>query len=100
MNFFIFILVVYVSLSSFVDGSKRFYISQSLINFVYKNFDIDAFDHSEFLFDEEPKREGDIKMQTYHDLVHTSKLMNVTTLVTSNDTYDVNLSNERKENYL
>ena len=98
MNVFVFILVVYVSLSSFVDGSKRFYISQSLINFVYKNFDIDAFDHSEFLFDEDSKREGDIKMQTYHDLVHTLKLMNVTTLVTSNDTYDVNLSNERKEN--
>ena len=97
MNFFIFILVVYVSLSSFVYGSKRFYISQSLINFVYKNFDIDAFDHSEFLFDEEDKREGDTTIQTYHDLVHTLRFLNVTTLVTSNDTY-VNLSNERKEN--
>ena len=57
---------------------------------MYKNFDIDAFDHSEFLFDEEDKREGDmgdIKAQTYHDLVHTLKFLNVTTLVTSNDTY-------------
>ena len=97
MNFLIFILFVYIYLSSFVDGSKRFYISQSLIDFVYKNFDIDAFDHSEFLFDEEDKREGDIKAQTYHDLVHTLKFLNVTTLVTSNDTY-VNLLNERKEN--
>ena len=64
---------------------------------MYKNFDIDAFDHSEFLFDEEDKRDGDIKAQTYHDLVHTLKYLNVTTLVTSKDTY-VNLSNERKQN--
>ena len=68
-----------------------------LINFVYKNFDIDAVDHSEFLFDGEDQRGEDTKAQTYNDLVHILRLLNITTVVTSNLTYD-NLFYERKEN--
>ena len=91
------ITLVSISISSFVNGKKSIFITQPLINFVYKNLDIDAIDHCEFLFDEEGQREEDILTQTYHDLVHTLKVLNVATLVTSNNTYDI-LFNERKEN--
>ena len=97
MNVILFIPLLFISISSFVDGKKRIFITQQLINFVYKNFDIDAVDHSEFLFDGEDQRGEDTKAQTYNDLVHTLRLMNITTVVTSNLTYD-NLFYERKEN--
>ena len=49
------------------------------------------------MFDKGDQRGEDIKAQTYHDLVHTLRFLNVTTLVSSNITHD-DLSNERKEN--
>ena len=55
-------------------------------------------DHSEFLFDEEDQREEDTIAQTYHDLVHSLKFLNVAVIVTSNITHDDNLSKESKEN--
>ena len=89
---------MYISMFSLVCGSRRFFISQALIEFMYKNFDIDAFDHSVFLFDEDDKNGHDIKVQTYHDLLHKLKFFNVATLVPSYKAYDINRFNDRKKN--
>ena len=88
---------VSISILSLSCGSKKFYISPSLMHFVYKNFDIDAVDHCEFLFDENEETRGDIKAQIYHDLLQILKMYNVTTLVNSNYTYHLNISSERKD---
>ena len=89
-----FVCVCILSLSC---ESKKFFISPSLMHFVYKNFDIDAVDHCEFLFDENEEKSRDIKAQIYHDLLQTLKMYNITTLVNSNYSYHPNISSERKE---
>ena len=56
-----------------LDCNKQLYISESFIEFIYENFDIDYFDHCQFLFDtEEPLFEDEI-ISHYHDNIRKCK---------------------------
>ena len=85
-------IVLFLSISHLSRCDEHFFVSQSLINFIYKNFDIDAFDHTEFLFDNDETKSEDVKAQTYHDLLQTLTKYNVTTLVNHNHSYSLKRS--------
>ena len=48
-NCFLFIHLACNNFLPYVDGNQQILISQSLMNFLFENFDIDAFDHFAFL---------------------------------------------------
>ena len=54
---------------SCLEENQKFLISQSLMNFLYKSFEIDAFDHLEFFLDNDELMFEDKTINNYHELL-------------------------------
>ena len=78
-----------------LDCNKQLYITGSFVKFIYKNFDIDYFDHCQFLFDTEELLLEDEIIGHYHDNIRKCKS---TFFVNKNMTYQSLYDTDRKLN--
>ena len=76
-------------------GSNRFFLSERFIDFIYKNFDIDALDHCQFLIDKEEINLQDNAMEYYHDLMLQLKNLYTPIVINSNHSYNFNSSGDK-----
>ena len=78
-----------------LDCNKQIFMSDSFVEFIYKNYDIDAFDHCQFLFDAEELILQDEMIGHYHVNIRKCKS---TFFVNKNLTYEPFNADERKMN--
>ena len=89
-NFFLFIHIACFNFLPHLDGNQKTHISQSLINFIYNDIDIDAFDHFAFLLDSNENMFGDKTIEDYHELL--------TQFLKFNTTIDIDVDNPNTYN--
>ena len=86
---------MYLLFTPYSVGNKRFFLSETFINFIYKNFDIDAFDHCELLFDDEDLSFQDNAVEYYHELSMMLRNLNTTIVINSKHDYSLNECKEK-----
>ena len=92
LSFCLFISLILLPL---LDCNKQIFMSDSFVEFIYENYDIDAFDHCQFLFDAEELILQDEMIGHYHANIRKCKS---TFFVNKNLTYEPFNADERKMN--
>ena len=95
-NCFLLIHIACLNFLPYLDGNQQILISQSLMNFLYENFDIDAFDHFAFLLDNDTMIFEDKTIEDYHEVLTQFGKFNTIISINADHTYMYNTATEKE----